>query len=75
MMLKMSVRAEPGAMVPAVSSPSIRLVVPYFGERPAYFPLVVRSMAANPDVSWLLLTDQPVIGRPAQRRGAAVHVR
>jgi hypothetical protein len=38
----------------------MRLVVPHFGPRPAYFPLVVRSMAANPDVSWLLLTEQPV---------------
>jgi hypothetical protein len=46
------------------SSPSIRLVVPYFGERPAYFPLVVRSMAANPDVSWLLITDHPVADAP-----------
>ena len=45
-------------------SPSIRLVVPHFGQRPAYFPLVVRSMAANPDVSWLLLTDQPVLDAP-----------
>ncbi len=43
-----------------MTSPSIRLVVPHFGPRPAYFPLVVRSMAANPDVSWLLLTEEPV---------------
>jgi hypothetical protein len=50
--------------VPAVPSPSIRLVVPYFGQRPAYFPLVVRSMAANPDISWILLTDQPVADPP-----------
>jgi hypothetical protein len=47
-----------------IASPSIRLVVPYFGERPSYFPLVVRSMAANPDVSWLLLTDKPVADAP-----------
>ena len=51
-------------MVPAVPSPSIRLVVPHFGPRPAYFPLVLRSMAANPDVSWLLLTEQPVPDPP-----------
>jgi hypothetical protein len=51
-------------MPPGVSSPSIRLVVPYFGQRPTYFSLVVRSMAANPDVSWMLLTDQPVKGAP-----------
>jgi len=34
-----------------VSGPSIRLVVPYFGERPPYLALVVRSMAANPEVA------------------------
>jgi hypothetical protein len=54
----------PATTVPAVASPSIRLVVPHFGQRPAYFPLVVRSMAANPDVDWLLLTDQPVPDAP-----------
>src|SRR4051794_18184609 len=43
----------------------MRLVVPYFGQRPAYFPLTLRSMAANPDVSWMLLTDQPVAAAPA----------
>jgi hypothetical protein len=40
------------------------LIAPHFGSRPEYFPLVVRSMAANPDVSWLLLTDQPVANAP-----------
>jgi hypothetical protein len=58
----MSNTAEP--MAASSLSPSIRLVVPYFGERPAYFPLVVRSMAANPDVSWLLVTDDPVTDAP-----------
>lgn len=52
------------ATVRRVAGPSIRLVVPYFGARPSYFPLVVRSMAANPDVDWLLLTDAPVPGAP-----------
>ncbi len=47
-----------------MNGPSIRLVVPYFGARPSYLPLVVRSMARNPDVSWLLLTDEPVPGAP-----------
>jgi hypothetical protein len=47
-----------------VAGPSIRLVVPYFGPRPPYLPLVVRSMAHNPDVDWLLLTDRPVPGAP-----------
>ena len=46
------------------AGPSIRLVVPYFGERPSYLPLVVRSMAGNPDVDWLLLTDAPVPSAP-----------
>ena len=47
-----------------MTSPSMRLVVPHFGTRPAYFPLVVQSMAANRDVSWLLLTEQPVPDAP-----------
>lgn len=42
----------------------MRLIVPHFGERPPYFPLVVRSMAHNPDVHWLLLTDKPVADTP-----------
>ena len=45
-------------------TPSIRLVVPHFGERPTYFPLVVRSMASNPDVDWLMFTDRPVDDAP-----------
>jgi hypothetical protein len=45
--------------------PSMRLIVPHFGDRPSYFPLVLRSMAHNPDVHWLLLTDSPVDGAPA----------
>src|SRR5690242_7186554 len=47
-----------------MNRPSVRLVVPYFGERPSYMPLVVRSMAGNPDVEWLLLTDAPVPDAP-----------
>lgn len=39
-------------------------MVPYFGVRPTYLPLVVKSMARNPDVHWLLLTDSPVPGAP-----------
>lgn len=35
-----------------------------FGALPSYFPLTLRSMGADPDLSWLLLTDQPV-GRTA----------
>jgi uncharacterized protein DUF6625 len=33
-------------------------------ERPPYMALMVRSMANNPDVHWLLLTDQPVADAP-----------
>jgi hypothetical protein len=57
-------RFAPAATVAPVPSPSMGLVVPHFGPRPAYFPLVLRSMAANPDVSWLLLTEQPVPDAP-----------
>jgi hypothetical protein len=63
-MRRVSAPAQPTEAAGAIATPSIRLVVPYFGERPTYFPLVVRSMAANPDVSWLLLTDQPVPDAP-----------
>ncbi len=45
-------------------APSMRLVVPHFGDRPSWFPLVVRSMASNPDVHWLLYTERPVADAP-----------
>jgi hypothetical protein len=41
------------------------LIVPYFGERPSYMPLVVKSMAHNPDIHWLLVTDEPVTEAPS----------
>ena len=47
-----------------MTGPSIRLVVPYFGERPSYMPLVLKSMAHNPDVHWLVVTDAPVVDAP-----------
>ena len=50
--------------VAPVTGPSMRLVVPYFGERPSYMPLVVKSMAHNPDIHWLLITDEPVRDAP-----------
>jgi hypothetical protein len=43
----------------------MRLIVPHFGERPSYLPLVLRSMACNPDVHWLMFTDRPVPAAPA----------
>jgi hypothetical protein len=52
-------------------APSIRLIVPHFGERPPYLPLVLRSMAHNPEVHWLLITDQPVPDAPPN---IAVHL-
>jgi hypothetical protein len=61
---QLQTRDQPTTSAPGMTSPSLRLVVPYFGARPSYFPLVVRSMAANPDVSWLLLTEQPVPDAP-----------
>ena len=42
----------------------MRLIVPHFGERPSYFPLVMKSMAHNPDVHWLLLSERPVENVP-----------
>lgn len=47
-----------------MTAPSIRLIVPYFGERPSYLPLVLTSMAHNPEVHWLLITDHPVADAP-----------
>ena len=38
---------------------SICLVVCYFGTLPAYLDCVLRSCAANPDIDWLILTDDP----------------
>jgi len=51
-----------------VTGPSIRLIVPYFGERPPYLSLVLRSMAHNPDIDWLVITDEPVADAPANVR-------
>ncbi len=62
MVLEMQSQAGPACGAPAL--PSIRLVVPYFGELPSHLPLVLRSMGANPEVSWLLMTDQRVTGAP-----------
>ncbi len=47
-----------------MSVPSLRLIVAHFGDRPSYFALVVRSMAHNPDVHWLLFTEAPVVDAP-----------
>ena len=39
------------------SSHSICIIVPYFGHLPAMFPLWLASCRRNPDVTWLLITD------------------
>lgn len=38
---------------------SILIILPYFGRFPSYFPLFLKSCAANPTITWLLVTDQP----------------
>jgi hypothetical protein len=50
--------------VQRMPAPSMRLIAPHFGDRPSWFPLVVRSMATNPDVHWLLYTERPVTDAP-----------
>ncbi len=32
-------------------------IIPYFGRFPNYFPLFLKSCAANPDFNWLIFTD------------------
>lgn len=36
---------------------SICIIIPYFGKLPSYFDLFLRSCEENPDIDWLLLTD------------------
>jgi hypothetical protein len=50
---------------------SICLVVCYFGPFPPYFECVLRSCAANPDIDWLIFTDQT----GAQNIPSNVHIR
>lgn len=38
---------------------SVCLVRWWFGDFPAYMDCILRSCAANPDIDWLLLTDNP----------------
>lgn len=35
----------------------ICIVIPYFGKFPNYFPRFLRSCATNPDIHWLIFTD------------------
>jgi hypothetical protein len=43
---------------------SILLIAPRFGTRPPYLPLVLNSMAPNPGIHRLLITDGPGGGAP-----------
>ena len=51
--------------VRGMTGSSMRLIAAHFGDRPSYFALVVKSMAHNPDVDWLMFTDRPVEHAPA----------
>ena len=42
-------------------SPSLRVLIPYFGQWPFWMPLFLRSCELNPGVTWVLFTD---CGRP-----------
>src|SRR4051812_4996887 len=44
----------------AGESPSILLIIVYFGVLPACASLFFRSCAENASINWLLVTDQPV---------------
>lgn len=41
---------------------SVRIVIPYFGKWPVWFPLFLESCRWNPTVSWLFFTDCPECG-------------
>lgn len=40
-------------------SPSIALIVPYFGRWPLWMPAFLRTCATNADIDWLFFTDLP----------------
>lgn len=44
--------------------PSVALVAPYFGPLPGHFPLLLRTIARNDAIRWLLVTDQDVPAAP-----------
>jgi len=44
-------------MTMTMSIHSICIIVPYFGRLPGMFPLWLASCRSNPDITWLLLTD------------------
>ncbi|RBA52970.1 hypothetical protein DQ403_20100 [Stutzerimonas zhaodongensis] len=40
-----------------VQTPSIIIIIPYFGQWPFWMPFFIESCRANPDINWLLLGD------------------
>jgi len=54
----------------ASHSPSILLILPYFGTLPSYAELFFRSCAENPTVNWLFITDQQLDERRLPRNVA-----
>jgi hypothetical protein len=42
------------------NTPTILLILPYFGTLPSYSDLFFKSGGANPTVNWLFVTDQPL---------------
>ncbi len=58
--------------VPPSTRSSICLVVCFFGTLPPYLPCVLRSVAANVDIDWLIFSDaQPPAGLPRNMRWQA----
>lgn len=45
--------------------PSIGIVLPYFGRLPSTWPLTLESMASNPQIDWLIFTDQLLLSLPS----------
>lgn len=44
-----------------VKTPSIIIIIPYFGKWPFWMPFFIESCRANPNINWLLLGDCAVL--------------
>nr|WP_313226606.1 MULTISPECIES: DUF6625 family protein [Stutzerimonas stutzeri subgroup] len=44
-----------------VQTPSIIIIIPYFGKWPFWMPFFIESCRANPNINWLLLGDCAVL--------------
>ncbi len=42
-------------------TPSIIIIIPYFGQWPFWMPFFIESCRANPDINWLLIGDCSVL--------------